>query len=190
MPITKNATLFQRVAELGARLLYLHTYGEQFGGTEDDGSVPQGTARCTKAVPVNNYPQDFSYDPKTEILKVGEGEFSPVKVELWNYSVSGLQIVKSWLDYRKLDRSGRKSSELDNIRPEIWEFTEELLELLWVLEETINLQPEGSALLEEVCTSSTFSWDELPTPTEEERQPPRNAPEPGSQIALPTSDSI
>ena len=187
LPITKNATLFQRVAEHGARLLYLHTYGERFGRLGDDGSVPQGVARCTKAVPVDNYPQDFSYDPKTGILKVGEGEFSPVRAEVWDYSVSGLQIVKSWLGYRKLDRSGRKSSELDNIRPEFWEFTEELLELLWVLEETINLQPEGAALLEDVCASDLFSGDELPTPTDEERKPPRNAPEPGSQIALPSS---
>lgn len=190
LPITKNHDLFRRVAKHGSRLLYLHTYGDRFRGPKDDGSAPQGEARCTKAVPHDKYPEGFSYDPQTKVLTVGEGEFAPVKKEIWGYSVSGFQVVKSWLGYRKLKGSGRKSSELDNIRPESWEFTEELLELLWVLEETINLQPEGAALLEDVCASDLFSGDELPTPSDEERKPPRNAPEPGSQIALPSSDPL
>ena len=48
---------------------------------------------------------------------------------------------------------------------------EELLELLWILEETVRLQPEGAALLAEVCVSDLFSREELPSPTDEERQP-------------------
>ena len=190
LPITKDAALFQRMANHGSRLLYLHTYGERFRGPNDDGSVPQGAARCTEGVPHNKYPEDFSYDPNTKVLRVGEGEFVPVQPEVWEYSVSGLQVVKSWLDYRKLNRSGKKSSELDNIRPEHWEFEEELLELLWVLEETLRLQPVGTALLEEICASDVFSADELSSPTDEERQPPRHVPETGSQIALPSSDSL
>ena len=89
-------------------------------------------------------------------MRVGDGEFAPVAPEVWNYSVSGLQIVKSWLDYRKLKRSGRRSSPLDDIRPESWNFAEELLELLWVLEATIALQPEGEELLDMVCASRDF----------------------------------
>ena len=189
LPITENRDLFRRVAEHGARLLYLHTYGERFAGPGDDGTVPQGTARCTKAVPSDKYPTDFSYNQKTHVLHVGDGEFSPVKPEVWNYSVSGLHVVKSWLDYRKLNRAGRKSSPLDKIRPERWEFTEQILELLWVLEATVNLQPEGEYLLEQVCVSELFSSDELPKPTDEERQPPRNAPPRGKQVELLPADA-
>ena len=56
VPITKDAGLFGRVADHGARLLYLHTYGERYGGPRDDGSVPQGGALCTKAVSLDQYP--------------------------------------------------------------------------------------------------------------------------------------
>ena len=174
LPITKDAELFTRVAEHGARLLYLHTYGERFGGTGGDGSVPQGQARCMEAVPSNSYPVGHTYDEEERVLRVGEGEFAPVAPEVYGYSVSGLQIVKSWLDYRKLKRAGRKSSPLDDIRPERWDFTEELLELLWVLEATIAMQPEGEDLLDAVLRSELFSDSELPTPTEDERKPPRN----------------
>ena len=172
------------MAEHGARLLYLHTYGERFGGLNDVGSVPQRTARCVKAVSLTEYPVGCEYDPKTNILRVGAGEFFPVKPEIWDYSVSGLQVVKSWLDYRQRSGAGRTSSDLDKIRPERWDFAEELLELLWVLEATVDLQPEGTALLKEVCASDLFSGDDLPQPKPEERQPPHRAAGVGEQLEL------
>ena len=173
LPITKDADVFNRVADHGAELLYLHTYGKRFGSDRADDSVPQRDARCTKGVSSERYPESHEYDPATAVLRIGDGEFAPVKPEVWNYSVSGMQIVKSWLERRSLKGSGRKSSPLDDIRPKTWDFTEELLELLWVLELTIELQPVGAGLLEEVCDSELFSAAELPTPSAAERRPPR-----------------
>ena len=176
LPITKDAALFARVADLGERLLHLHTYAERFRapGRAD---VPQGEARCTKDVGTA-LPTGHSYDAEERVLHVGEGEFDPVAPEVYRYSVSGFQVVKSWLDRRKSNRSGRKSSDLDKIRPERWTFTEDLVQLLWVLEETLRLQPEGAALLDEVCASDVFSAAELPTPTAEERRAPAAGPQP------------
>ena len=171
LPITKDASLFGRVSDLGERLLNLHTYGERFRGP-GRGDTPPGEARCTKEVPPVPLPEGHSYDAETRTLHVGDGEFAPVSREVYGYSVSGFHLVKSWLDRRKRDRSGRKSSPLDEIRPERWEFAEELLQLLWVLEETVRLQPDGAALLDEVCASELFTADELPTPTDAERLPP------------------
>lgn len=196
LPITKDGDLFRRVALHGAKLLYLHTYGRRFGdylerhlANDDDdgasdplggsyryGSVPQGSARCIKSVSAVEYPKDFGYDAATEVLRVGDGEFAPVSPDVYDYSVSGLQVVKSWLGYRKLNRSGRKSSRLDDIRPDRWEFAGELLDLLWVLERTVELEPCGVALLNEICESSPrslFSSVELPIPAADERKPPQ-----------------
>ncbi len=50
--------------------------------------------------------------------------------------------------------------------------------LLWVLEETLRLQPEGTDLLTEVCASDAFSAADLPAPTPEERRPPSAGPQP------------
>ena len=165
LPITKDAALFARAADLGARLLGMHTYGERYGG-----SIPHGEARCEKAVTA--YPAGHSYAPGTRMLRVGDGEFSPVAPEVWNYAVSGMQVVKSWLDRRKRDPVGRKSSQLDKIGPERWTFTEELLALLWTLEATVALQPEGAALLDEICAGPLFAASELPSPSAAERRPP------------------
>ena len=179
LPITKDSDLFALVADHGERLLQLHTYR----------SVPQGEARCTKPVSLDEYPVDSHYDPGTKTFRVGDGEFAPVDPEVWSYSVSGLQVVKSWLDYRKLVPSGRKSSDLDKIRPERWTFGEELIELLWLLEATLALEPEGAALLNEVCASPLFSADDLPTPTADERNPPTIAPHEGEQLGMVSEDA-
>lgn len=186
LPITKDDALFARVADLGERLLHLHTYGERCTGDGRGPGVPRGKAEFPKDVSPDHYPDGHAYDAASRVLRVGEGEhageFTHVAPEVWDYSVSGMRIVESWLNRRKANRSGRKSSPLDDIRPERWTFGEELLELLWVLEGTLALEPEGAALLAEVCASPLFTAAELPAPSAAERKPPRAAP--GEQADL------
>ncbi|MFO8008316.1 MAG: hypothetical protein R6V05_11350 [Candidatus Brocadiia bacterium] len=52
------------------------------------------------------------------------------------------------------------------------QFTTELLELLWVLEATVEGYPEQAELLEAVLGGECFSEDELPEVPEWARKPP------------------
>jgi len=180
VPITKDADLFDSVRAIGARLLWLHTYGERYvpEGAKR-GHVPPGTAKCTKAVPGNpgGYPQSYGYNDSTQTLHVGEGEFAPVPREVYEFEVSGLKVVQSWLAYRMKDGAGKKSSPLDDIRPERWTspFTTELLELLWVLEATVKGYPEQAKLLDAVIAGDCFAAEELPPVPEAMREPPKPA---------------
>ena len=108
------------------------------------------------------------------ILRVGAGEFAPVSRAVWEFSVSGYEVVKGWLGFRMKQRSGRKSSPLDEIRPAAWTaaLTTELLELLWVLEATVAAQPELNALLSEILAAPLFTAADFPTPTAAERSAP------------------
>ena len=71
--------------------------------------------------------------------------------------------------------AGRKSSPLDDIRPKRWtsQFTIELLELLWVLEATLDTYPEQAELLEAVVEGDCFEAGELPPVPDEMSKPPR-----------------
>ncbi len=178
IPLSKDAGLFKKAADAGHYLVWLHTYGERFHGKErPKGKVPKGKVRCTKAVPdsPDEYPEKYEYDPSTQTLHVGSGEFKPVEKEVFEFEVSGLRVVESWLGYRMKGGRGRKSSPLDDIRPERWtaEFTTELLELLRVLEATIALYPNHAQLLEEILKSPLFKADELPEVPESARKPPK-----------------
>ena len=178
VPLTKDVALFQKVKATGARLLWLHTYGERFvTDVQPRGRVPRGAAKCVKGVPGDpeSYPDAFKYSDVTEILRVGEGEFNPVLPEVYEFEVSGLKVVQSWLRYRMKRRAGRRSSDLDDIRPERWtsQFSTELLELLWVLEATVKTYPELARLLEAVIESDCFRADELPPVPDAMRKPPK-----------------
>jgi hypothetical protein len=167
VPITKDAALFERVRAAGATLLYLHTYAQRFVPQgQQAGRIPTGDARCTKAVSgeVGGYPEAFAYDEETRTLRVGGGEFAPVDPDVYEFEVSGLKVVQSWLGYRMKDGAGRKSSPLDDVRPEHWtsEFTTELLELLWVLEATVAGYPEQAQLLTAVVSGDCLDADGLP----------------------------
>ena len=176
VPITKDAMLFAQVCEAGARLLWLHTYGERFVPQgQTGGRIPPGTAKCTAAVPGDSYPEEFAYHPDTQTLDVGPGTFAPVASAVYDFEVSGLKVVSSWLKYRMKQGAGKKSSPLDDIRPAHWtsQFTTELLELLWILEETVAHYPQQQHLLTAVVASDCFQAAELPPVPDEMHQPPK-----------------
>ena len=116
--------------------------------------MPKGDATTLKGVPTDQagYPNKYSYDKTTKLISVGAGRFGPVAPEIWEFEVSGLKVVQSWLGYRMKDRKGKKSSPLDDIRPESWTagMGDEFLELLWVLEATLDMEPELEKLLDKV----------------------------------------
>ena len=176
IPLTKDPVLLRQGAALGAELIWLHTYGERFADT-GSGDPLQGSARCTRSVgeTVADYPEDFEYNESRQTLRVGAGAFGPVRPEVWEFSVSGFQVVKSWLGYRMRKGAGKKSSPLDEIRPTRWtaQFTRELLELLWVLEGTVKRWPKLAELLEAVVAGECFGAEELPEPEAEEREAPK-----------------
>jgi Type ISP C-terminal specificity domain len=167
LPVTKDAVLFEKVRRVGARLLWLHTYGQRFVPRgRKAGAVPPGSAKCVKAVPSDSdrYPDSFDYNETTRTLRVGVGEFRPVAPEVYDFQVSGLRVVQSWLRYRMKKGGGKRSSPLDDIRPNRWssQFTTELLEVLWVLEVTLRGYEEQEELLDAIASGPCFTAAEIP----------------------------
>ena len=89
-----------------------------------------------------------------------------------------MQIVKKWLGYRTAKGAGRaasSSSPLDHIRPTEWlpEWSEELLELLTVLDKTLDLLPRGIELLDRICDGPLIAATDLPPVPDDLRKPPK-----------------
>ena len=159
--------LFEAAVELGRRLVWLQTFGTRFTSADRPAStVPPGRARCTQPVSedAEQYPDTATYDPQTLRLSVGTGVFEPVAPEVYNFEVSGYSVVRSWLAYRSKEGSGKRSSELDTIRPTRWPaaFTHELLELLWVMEHSVTGFAEDSRLLDQVLEGPSLGASALP----------------------------
>lgn len=188
IPVTKDLRLFLEAAALGRNLIWLHTYAGRFRDDRRGDEIAAGSAKNIKAVSSDQarYPQDYSFDEARREIRLGDGLFGPVAPEIWEFEVSGLKIVQSWLGYRMKKRAGKKSSPLDDIRPERWTpaLTDEFLELLWVVEATMQMEPQLMAILDKIVTGPCFDASELPTPTDADRVPPSPPSEDGDLLNL------
>lgn len=186
VPITKEGKIFADTAKLGRKLIWLHTYAERFRGDDRGDEVPAGQAKIIKGVSDSptSYPEAHSFDLANSEITVGNGRFGPVTTEVWDFEVSGLKVVQSWLGYRMKKRAGKKSSPLDEIRPERWtpRMSEELLELLWVLEATLGMEADLETQLNRIVDGSCFTAAELPEPSDDERKAPGAAPSAGGGL--------
>jgi hypothetical protein len=111
----------------------------------------------------------MEYDWVARRLKIGNGYVENVTPEMWNYEVSGKQVLWHWFSNRRRDRSRpiigdrRPPSPLGEIVPEGWlpEYTVDLLDLLHVLGRLIALEPKQADLLNRICAGPLRSTEEL-----------------------------
>ena len=171
VPLAADPGLFGQAVALGRDLLWQHTWGERFV-PEPGARLPAG--RAVEVRPVEGMPDSFDYDPESETLTVGTGTFAPVSQQVWDFEVSGLRVLRSWLGYRMMNRKGRKSSPLDDIRPTRWTQTNELLLVVSIIEHTIEATPKAAVLLAQIVEGPLIPATDLPTPTPANRKPPRH----------------
>jgi hypothetical protein len=191
IPLTSEPGLFAKGIQLGSELAWFQTFGERWLGRSQH-SRPLLTGLAKMLEPISDaeslYPETYSYDTSTRTLSVGTGRIFPIDSAVFGYSMSGFPVVESWLRYRMKARGGRAKkegsrSELDEIRPKRWTFSDELLELLWVVEGCVALWPALQTLLDEVLDHSLLSASDLPTPTEDETKEP-DVPDTTPQVTL------
>ena len=168
LPLTADANLFKEAVALGREVSWLHTYGERF--VDKEAGRPKGAPRLMEKAPIipasgaipgapEPLPDEISYDAAKQRLHVGTGYVDNVTQAMWDYEVSGKQVVRQWFSYRRRDRSRpiigdrRPPSPLDKIQPESWpsEYTDDLIDLLNVLGRLIALEPKQADLLNRIC---------------------------------------
>jgi hypothetical protein len=179
IPLTADPKLFREAAELGRRVLWLHTFGERM--IDPKHGRPAGPPRLPAAsmptIPKagaissepDEMPDSINYDAGKHRLLVGHGFIENVPLTVWQYEVSGKQVLLQWFSYRKRHRERpiigdrRPPSPLGDIQPDHWlpEYTTELLNVLNVLGLLVELEPMQADLLERICAGPLISGAEL-----------------------------
>lgn len=177
VPMTSSYEVFQEVLAFGRSLVFEQTWGERCGALnafgQSTGQRFEGEARIESETAPSPYPESWSYDAEERKLSIGSGLFTKVSPEVMNFSVSGMEVVGSWLGYRMLKPAGTSSSPLDQVQAESWHLDRELLELLWQVEYFVLAETEGARLLETVITGRLIEVKRLGPPTDEEVQAPK-----------------
>lgn len=175
VPVTGDKELFARMVSHGERLIWLQTFGERFGSEH----VPTG-AIVWKCEPtrIPEAKADIKFDGAAETLCVADGVLTGVPESVWNFEVSGMNVIGKWLGYRMRRPAGKAASSksaLDRIRPAAWssEWSVELVEVVSAIKETLALVPEGVDLLNEIIAGPLVGASELPPVPDWLRQPPK-----------------
>jgi Type ISP C-terminal specificity domain/N-6 DNA Methylase len=171
VPITSDPDLWAEAVDLGRLVVWLHTYGEAFA---DDGLAgrPVGNVRFTVSgdrsqpkslTAVTGMPETIAYDADTETVSLGDGQWGPVRREVWAYDVGGKNVLKSWFNYRKAVPGGKKTSPLDYVHVDVWpqDWTIEFIDLLTVLTRLVDLEVHQAKLLDKVLAGPLFASDDL-----------------------------
>jgi predicted helicase len=178
IPLTRDPKLFKQMAAFGGQLLWLQTFGERFRTAERKALKCDESIRWSrKPTRIPDDSRDFGHDAEMDVLTIADGKLTGVSKSVWDFEVSGMQVIKKWLGYRTAKGAGRAASSdnpLDKIRPTEWEpeWSDELREIVHVLTETEKLRPKGVKLLEQILEGELIKADELPQPPEELRKPP------------------
>ena len=169
IPLTADAALFSEAVTIGREIVWLHTYGERCA--DPAAGRPPGPPRLpadrAPRIPADGaiprspeyMPDRIDHDATLGRLYVGGGFVDGVTRAMWEYEVSGKQVVKQWFSYRRKTRERpiigdrRPPSPLGDIQPDHWlpEYTTDLLDLLHVLGRLIDLEPAQAALLDRIC---------------------------------------
>lgn len=175
VPLTADPELFAQMSQHGKTLIWLQTFGERYGTA----TVPTSSV-AWQAEPSRppDTKADIKFDAATETLKVADGVLTGVPDEVWAFEVSGMDVIPKWLGYRMSKPAGRaafSASPLDHIRPAAWvpEWSQELVEIVAAIKETLAIVPDGIALLEQIIAGPLIRADELPPVPDALRKPPK-----------------
>ena len=178
-PITADASLFAEAVEFGRETIWLHCFGERFAdpGARRPSSaprLPEGERPYIPkdgAIPTDKdrFPDRIEYDVAARRLKIGDGYIDHVSRAVWEYEVSGKQVLVQWFSCRRLDRSRpiigdrRQPSPLEKIQPNGWlaDYTTELMNVLHVLGRLVVLESRQADLLNRICDGRLLSADSL-----------------------------
>ena len=179
IPITSDWNIFAEAVEVGRTILWLHTFGERMADPAKGrpaqpprlpaGKAPRIPSKGAISQEPTEMPDTISYEATKKHLHVGNGYVENVEPGVWNYEVSGKQVLLQWFSYRKADRERpiigdrRTPSPLGDIQPKHWlaEYTTELINVLNVLGWLVSLEPAQKELLDKICAAPMISGNEL-----------------------------
>jgi predicted helicase len=124
LPLTSDRNSFHALSEIGLALLNIHTGQSRFA-VERKFNIFQASPST-----FNNVPTKISYSRVEQAIFFDEEMFCSIPSEIWEFRSNGIHVVKSWLDNRKAEPKGKRTSPLDQINEKIWKYNEEFVKMI------------------------------------------------------------
>jgi len=150
VPFPSSSDVYQEGASLGERLMKLHTLEIEYPG---DGSLSyQGQIGEIEDA------RYLSENERVVLTEEGAG-VQPVSEEVWGYSVSGYDVLEGWIECRE-------GFDFDQ------QIRTELLDVIWILEETVALSDDLDDFLGRLLEGEVLTREDLGLSTSDAAQAP------------------
>ena len=119
-------------------------------------NLDRSGVKCPAAVNATGLPvfNDNCYDRETDSLALGGGRFTGVTDSIWDHQVSGYRTLRRWIKARSVKPGGRRSSPLDDIQPDKWTFTNELIDVCDQIASLNNAAVIAEPVLQRIVASN------------------------------------
>lgn len=178
IPITNSPELFSEAVAVGREVLWLQSYGTRFVEVSEGrpAQAPRLTSDEQPRIPLDgsistrpeDMPEDMVYDADNQELYIGTGRISNVTLAMWEYEVSGMNVLKQWFSSRQKNRERpvigeRAVSPLLKIQSDRWlpEYTSHLIDLLNLLGLLSKMEVTQRILLEKISAMPQFTLHDL-----------------------------
>lgn len=178
VPLTADRRLFREVSDLGRRVIWLHSYGQRSvdssaGRPHSAPRLPSDRApRVAADAPIPGgemyMPDELRYDGQAQRLHMGSGAIEHVTLRMWEYDVSGVNVLGKWFSYRRKTRDrpvigARRVSPLLEVQSTTWraEYTRDLIDMLNVLGLLEELEPAQAKLLDRILAGPLLTVADL-----------------------------
>ena len=125
VPLSADVSLFKEAVDVGREVIWLHCFGERF--VDAAAGRPKGLPRMPRgegpviakegAIPTSpeRFPDRIAYESSLRRLEIGEGFVDNVSPAVWEYEVSGKQVLTQWFSYKC--RVASRSLESSTLAP-------------------------------------------------------------------------
>jgi hypothetical protein len=171
IPLTAVSQFWREAVEIGRHVIWLHTFGGRFVDERRGRPLRRLPGRPDVQQPIPGSPEQLpgriEYTSLDNCFVLGWDQFGrigPVTPYAAEYEISGMRVISHWFDYRKRNPSGRRgASDLDaeNLRKWTNRMTEELRDLVAVLEGCVSLEQRQADLLDRIVRGPILSTAEL-----------------------------
>jgi predicted helicase len=144
VPLTFNRATYEGLSRIGLQLMNTHLGREEF---KVDGKLEtfRATPANTKSVPTA-----IKYQSNEQAIYFDDTPFCNIPNEIWDFKSNGIHVAKSWLENRKAEPKGKRSSPLDQLNEQHWIYNEEFVKMIADVSAVIEAKKLVMPLLQQI----------------------------------------
>jgi predicted helicase len=144
LPLTKDHSLFLKIADIGAALLNQHLGKNLFS------SQTALQALEPDLNPIQAAPSTITFHNQMSEIWFDDVRFCDLPFEIWSFYANGFYPVQSWLKNRTKDPKGKRSSPLDDINETKWIYNDEFKKMIADVSAVIEAKKLVMPLMEQL----------------------------------------